>query len=384
MKIGFISFHTFSSPGGVKKHILGLQKEFKNRGIDSKIIAPRRSKEENYGKDVILLGTSFPLNFSGSQSNFCINFNPSAIKKVLKKEKFDILHFHNFGFLSSLQILKKSNSLNILTFHANVEKSDFLKTFPFFLYFFDKIAQWKIDGIIGVSSLNLKIFKKFKKPKIIIPNGSDLKEFTPNGPRVEKFCDSKINILFLGRIEERKGLIYLLRAYKLLSKKLIKKNKQFPLRLIIVGEGPLRKDYQKWVKKNKLENVVFEGEIEDKMVAPYYRTCDIYCSPAIFGESFGIVLIEAMASGKPVIAFANEGYAELAKKTNETIFLAKPKDYKTLAKKLEILIKDKKLREKIGKQGIKEAEKYSWTKVADQILDFYQLCSNNKKIDNKE
>jgi hypothetical protein len=67
MKVGLISFHSFFQPGGVKRHILGLKDEFKKRGIEVKIIAPRRLRLENYGKDVILLGTSFPLKFSGSQ-----------------------------------------------------------------------------------------------------------------------------------------------------------------------------------------------------------------------------------------------------------------------------------------------------------------------------
>src|SRR3989344_5168993 len=103
MKVGLVSFHSFSQPGGVKRHIFGLYKEFKRRGIETKIIVPRRKKNENYGRDVILLGTSFPVNFSGSQADFCVNFNPLAIEEVLQKEKFDVLHFHNCGFPSSLQ-----------------------------------------------------------------------------------------------------------------------------------------------------------------------------------------------------------------------------------------------------------------------------------------
>jgi len=122
MKIGLISFHSFLQPGGVKKHILGLQKEFQRRGIQAKIIAPRRKWWENYGKDVILLGTAFPLNIIGTQADFCLNFNTPAIERVLMKEKFDILHFHNFGFPSVVQILEKSEALNILTFHANIER----------------------------------------------------------------------------------------------------------------------------------------------------------------------------------------------------------------------------------------------------------------------
>lgn len=373
LRIGLISFHSFFQPGGVKRHILGLQKEFKKRGIYSKIIAPRRKKQEFYGKDVILLGTSFPLPFSGSQSDFCINFNPLAIEKVLKKEKFDVLHLHNFGFPSAWQILERSDVLNVLTFHANIEGSEFLKNFPIFLYLLNKIVQWKIDGVIGVAPLNLRVFKGYKGPKTVIPNAIDLGEFGHWVPKIKKFSDGKINILFLGRIEERKGLIYLLRAFKVLEKKFTN------LRLIVVGEGPLKRELQIWTKKNKLKNVVFEGGIKEERTPVYYRTADIFVSPAIYGESFGIVLVEAMACGIPVVAFANEGYKEVLKKGKGERFLVKPKDYKTLAKKLEILIKNKELRKEMGEWGQIEAKKYSWPKIADQVLDFYELCRKNKQ-----
>ena len=372
MKIGLISFHSFLQPGGVKRHVLGLYKEFKKRGIKVKIIAPRRLRSENYGKDVILLGTSFSLPVVGTQADLCINFNPFAIKKILDKENFDVLHFHNFGFPSAFQILEWSQSLNILTFHANLEKANIFKTFPGLLYVFNKIVQWKIDGIIGVAPLNLEVFKKYKGPKTVIPNGINLKEFNPKIPKIKKFLDGKINILFLGRIEERKGLIYLLKAYKILEEKLSN------LRLIVVGEGPLMKSCQDFVKNNKLRNVIFEKSTKEIKAPQYYATCDIYCSPAIYGESFGIVLIEAMASARPVVAFANEGYKGVLKKTKGGKFLAKPKDYKTLAKKLEILIKNPKLRKEMGEWGVREAKKYSWPKIADQVLSFYELCRKEK------
>jgi len=373
MKIGLISFHTFSQPGGVKNHILGLAEEFKKRGIETKIIVPRRSEKENYGKDVILLGTSIPLHLAGTQGDFCVNFNPFAVRKILKKEKFDVLHFHNFGFPSASQILERSKTLNILTFHANLERVSLLKNFPGLIYIFNRLIQSRVHGIIGVAPLNLKVFKHYKGPKAVIPNGIDLSIFKPQGPKIRRYQDKKINILFLGRVEERKGLIYLLRALKVLNQE------HTNLRLIVVGDGPLREYCQKWAERNRLDNVVFETKIKKEEVSAYYRTSDIYVSPAIYGESFGIVLIEAMAIGKPVVAFANKGYKGVLEKGRGKRFLVKPRDYKTLAKKLELLINDKKLRDEMGKWGIEESKKYSWPRIADQVLDFYDLCRLDKK-----
>jgi phosphatidylinositol alpha-mannosyltransferase len=376
MKVALISFHTFSQPGGVKSHVLGLYKEFKRRGIRTKIIIPRRNWQENYGQDVILLGTSFPINFVGSRSDLDINFDPLSIERTLRKEKFDVLHFHNFSVPSALQILTSpsiSNTLNVLTLHSNVRGSKFLEKFPSLIYLFNKICQWKINGVIGVAPLILETFKNYKGPKILIPNGVDLEEFNPKVPPLKKFSNDKINILFVGRIEEKKGLIYLLNAYKILEKKF--KN----LRLIIIGEGDLKKECQDYVRENNLKEVHFEGKKVERELVSYYNSSDIFCSPAIFGESFGIVLLEAMACGKPVVAFANQGYKELLRGKRGERFLAKPRDYRELAQKLEILIKNPKLRKSMGEWGQKEAQKYPWSRIADQVLDFYQFCLKQKR-----
>lgn len=379
MRVALITFHTFSQPGGVKRHVLGLLKELKKRDIYAKIIVPRRKRAEFYGKDVILLGTSLPLIAGGTQTEINVNFNPLAIEQVLKKERFDILHFHNFTLPSAWQILEKSKALNILTIHANIER---LKQFPgiqIFLYLCKKLSQWKINGAIGVAPLNFHLVKDFKGPRAVIPNGIDLEEFNPKVPKIKNFLDNKINILFLGRIEERKGLIYLLKAFKILTQKLGHDWVSSNLRLIVAGDGPLKEKCQNWVKENKLKNVIFEGKINEEKAPSYHNSCDIFVSPAIFGESFGLVLLEAMACQKPVVAFANTGYKQFLKEKKGEKFLAKNRNFKDLAQKIEILIKNPKLRKEMGEWGLKESQKYSWSKVADQVLDFYELCRKNKQ-----
>lgn len=381
MKVALISLHSFLKPGGVKRHILGLYQEYKKRGVNVKIIAPRRELSENYGKDVILLGTSFPVTFGGSQGDFVINFDPTAIERTLKREKFDILHFHNLGVPSGMQILTSpytADTLNILTFHSNIEGSKFFQTFPFFIDLLNRVCRWKMDGVIGVAPIALSPFKKYHGLKALIPNGVDLEKFNPRGPKIKKFLDPerhrKINILFVGRIEERKGLIYLLKAFKILEKKYPDK-----IRLIVVGKGDLEGECRAFAKENNLSEVHFEGEKEEKELVSYYRSCDIFCSPAIFGESFGLVLIEAMACAKPVVGFANQGYYQLLKGKKGGKFLATPKDFKGLAVKLEHLIKSPSLRKEMGNWGLKESKKYSWKKVSGRVLAFYRFCQKNKK-----
>ncbi|MBU4481327.1 glycosyltransferase family 4 protein [Patescibacteria group bacterium] len=376
MRVALISSHSLIKPGGVKRHILGLKKEFKKKGIYSKIIAPRREKSENYGEDVILLGISFPLIIGGTQADFVINFNPLAIDRVLKKEKFDVLHFHNFTFASTWQILEKSKALNILTVHSDPEGSKFLSDSGL-LSLWRKIIGLKIDGLIGIAPLCLKGFENFQCPKAVIPNGIDLDEFNPRVEKIKKFLDGKLNLLFVGRLEERKGLIYLLRAYKILEKTPLFQRGKGGVRLFVVGQGPLKKECEEYVKKNGLKEVHFEGEKTNSQLVSYYNSADIFVSPAIFGESFGIVLLEAMACQKPVVAFANQGYKEFLKGKKGGL-LAKNRDVQDLAEKISILIKNPGIRKKMGERGLNEAKEYAWQNIADRVLDFYQLCQKEK------
>jgi phosphatidylinositol alpha-mannosyltransferase len=375
MKIGLISFHSFLEPGGVKTHLLALLKEFKKRRVEVKIIVPRRKLKENYGKDVILLGTAFPINFGGGTTDLVFNFTPASIEATLIKEQFDILHFHNATFPSFFQILLSPlsfNTLNIITLHSDISRTKLFKKIPQFFSFFINFCNLRIDGAIAVSQVAFKALKKLKKPKVIIPNGVDLEIFNPQNPKIEKFRDGKINLLFVGRIEERKGLIYLLKAFLLLKKK------HQNLRLIIAGDGPEREKCENFVRENNLKDVLFLGNVKEKLPS-LYVSCDIFCAPSIFGESFGLVILEALASGLPVVGFANKGYKELLRSTKGEKFLVKPKDYKSLAKKIEFLIENPKIRKELGEWGQKEVQKYSWSKIIKKIINFYRICYKKKK-----
>lgn len=393
LKIGLVSAHSFSRPGGVKNHALSLQKELSKRGHSVKIILPRHKFPEHYGKDFRFLGTSFIVSILGTQSDFTVCFNPQRINRLLKKESFDILHFHNFGF-HSWQVLDRSRTTNVLTFHTHstikgVNSTPWIRIIFPFLHFLRKGTRKSLKktietisplmhGVIGVSPLCIKLIRElgYNGKTTVIPNGIDAERFNPKAPKIQKYLDGKINLLFLSRIEKRKGLIYLLSAYRILKKK-------YPnLRLIVVGDGNLKEKYQSWAKEKGLEDVIFEGRVSDKKVPSYYTTCDIFIAPAIFGESFGIILLEAMACCKPVVAFANEGYKSVLTGIGEE-FLVKLKDSKQLAKKIEVLIKDEEKRREMAEWGQKEVQKYSWAVIADQVLDFYEeamIVKNRQKL----
>ena len=143
------------------------------------------------------------------------------------------------------------------------------------------------------------------------------------------------------------------------------------MRLIIVGPGTrFRKKYEKYVRRRGLSDVVFVGLVSYDELPRYYKTADIFCSPAIGGESFGIILLEAMAVGRPIVATNIEGYASVITHGREGL-LVPPKDDKELARALLSLISDEPLRRRMGAQGMLTAQGYDWVRVARRVLDYY-------------
>jgi len=402
MKIAFISTHAFTYPGGVRKHTLALKREFEERGHQVKLILPRDTIDESQillhrlkgkesflqkkEKDTIFFGGALYVPGNASKTNLSLNITPLSIWRRLKKERFDILHFQNFGVFLPLQVLEAASQLQkpplkILTLHALWDASIIFQEIPTLIDILNTFILPRFDAMIGVSKPVLSQIN-YKGPKEIIPNGVDLNLFNPKGSKIKKFIDTKcetekyackLNILFVGRIEKRKGLIYLLKAFEIL------KQRYQNIRLIIIGEGERRKKIERIVKKHKISDVFFEGQVEDGDLIKYYRTADICCFPSIYGEAFGIVLLEAMASEKPVVAFANRGYREVLIGKGKD-FLVEPKDVDELVKKLEILIKNKSKRKGMGKWGREEAKKYSWGKISEKTLKFYEKVIKLKSI----
>ncbi|MDI6815448.1 MAG: glycosyltransferase family 4 protein, partial [Dehalococcoidales bacterium] len=181
----------------------------------------------------------------------------------------------------------------------------------------------------------------------------------------DEFCDGKVNILFVGRLEKRKGLGYLLEAYKQIKQEIPNS------RLIIVGPSTrLRKKYAKWVVQNGLKDVVFVGYVPYDELPRYYKTADIVCSPATGRESFGIVLLEAMAVGKPIVASNIDGYASLVTHGAEGL-LVPPKDEEMLARTLASLMTNKSLQQQMGARGRAKALNYGWEQIAQRVFDYY-------------
>jgi len=367
MKIALVSPYDFSYPGGVANHISSLYKYLTNMGHEVKVIAPASKAVTTFGDDFTLIGKPRAIPTSGSIIRVSLSVRlASAIKEVLDREQFDIVHLHEpFMPMLCSAVLRFSNTVNIGTFHACDATPGYNFAWPIGRLMVKRRTH-KLDGKIAVSKPAMKYASKYVSGDFnIIPNGIDLEHFSTDVPPLPQFNDGRPNILFLGRLEKRKGLDYLLRAYRQVKQEMPE------VRLLVVGPGTrLRKKYERWIKQHNVKDVVFTGLATYADLPRYYQTADIFCSPATGRESFGIVLVEAMAVGKPVVATSIDGYASVVTHSEEGL-LVPPKNTEKLAEALLTLLKDKALRQKMGEKGKLTARNYSWEQIARRVFDYY-------------
>lgn len=368
MKIALVSPYDFEHPGGVVNHIRSLAEEFAHLGHDVRIIAPASRHEPRGDARFIPIGRPRPILSSGSVSRISLSLHLAPrIKEVLRQEKFEIVHLHEpFMPMLCSAMLRFSDGINIGTFHAYAGRPGYGLGRPVTTFLLRRRNR-KLKGHIAVSPPAKRYASKHVPGEFtIIPNGVDLKHFHPGAPPMAEYRDGRLNILFVGRLEPRKGLAYLLEAYRKL------KATYANTRLIIVGPGVwYRRKYESQIKVSGLKDVVFVGPVAFNDLPRYYATADVFCAPATGRESFGMVLLEAMALGKPIVASRIEGYASVITDGREGL-LVPPKNADRLAEALRQCLDNPDLRQKLGGQGLATVQQYDWPIIARRVMDYYQ------------
>jgi len=376
MKIALVSPYDYAYPSGVNTHIAHLQEKFTGMGHQVKIIAPSsRPDETSQDPSILVFGKPIPIRASGSVVRSPISPGlvfSKRIRDVLWQERFDVLHIHEplMPTLATAVLHHATDELTVGTFHASRARS---WGYPFWKPIC--LNRWfdKLNGKIAVSSAAREFVNRyFPSEYEIIPNGIDLPHFDVELSPMPQFCDGKLNILFVGRMEKRKGFKFMLRAYE-------KVKKEFPeCRLIVVGpEGRAWNKHRKTAEKRGLKDVVFAGYISYDELPRYYKSADVFCSPATDKESFGIVLLEAMAVGKPIVATDIAGYAAVVSNGVDGL-LVTPRDENALAGALLQILNDSSLRESMGAMGKAKARNYDWETVAGQVMSYYEDLLNNR------
>lgn len=364
MKIGMVCPYSFDVPGGVQAHVEQLAQVFIERGHRVSVLAP--ASEETVLPDfVVSAGEALAIPYNGSVAR--LRFGPitySRIRRWIAENDFDVLHIHEPNAPSlSMLALKAAEGPIVATFHTSTTKSLVLSTFQGVL----RPYHEKISGRIAVSELARRWqVEALGSDAVEIPNGVDVQAFA-QAPRLPGYPRSGGTVLFLGRFDEpRKGMDVLLRALPELAAR------HPDIEILIVGRGDedkLRKDAGVLAP-----HLRFLGQVDDEEKASAMRSADVYCAPNLGGESFGIVLVEAMASGTAVVASELDAFRRVLR--DGTAGLLVPiDDSGALAEALDSVLSNVDVKDALVQAASRAVADYDWPVVAEQIMRVYETVT---------
>jgi len=365
MRVGLVSPYDFASPGGVNDHVRHLARQLRRLGHEARIFAPSSRADVDFDTARFYrIGSPIAIPVNDSVARITLSFHlANQVAAIIEKEHFDVLHFHE-PLMPALPMtmLRMSTATNVGTFHA------FARSNVGYYYgrrWLEPYLGYLHRGIAVSEPARAFVNQYFPEfPLRVIPNGIDVNTFKPGLTPIRHLRDDSVNILFVGRLEKRKGLGDLLRAYEFMRARVPKS------RLIIVGDGPLRGRVESYIARHRLPDVVMAGYVPETVLPRYYSSADIFCAPATGAESFGIVLLEAMATGLPVVATEVEGYMSVLEPGRDSMTV-RPKGWAELGAALIILARDPELRRRMGAYGHEKARRYGWEAVASQIVEVY-------------
>ncbi len=364
MKIGLVTPYIYPLPGGVNEHVRYLYENLIARGHDVRIISSIHGGQRESEGDIIRLGYGFSVPANGSVG--IVTLSPRytlLVRRMLERERFDVLHFHEpFVPFLSLVLLRESRSINVATFHAYAGWSP---AYEFWRRVLARFAR-RLHGRIAVSAAARHFIDRyFPGDYKVIPNGVDLRRFQDVQP-VARYRDDTLNIFFVGRFESRKGLMYLLKAYRVL------RQRGYRCRLLVAGSGPQEREARRYIATRRLKDVELLGRISDEDKARYFATADVYVSPATGQESFGIVLLEAMAAGTPIVCSDIHGYKGVVRR-GEQALLVPPRDVRALVDAIARVLDDPQLRARMSAAGRERAVQFSWESITAKVEDYYHF-----------
>lgn len=360
LRIALVSPYDVDVPGGVQSHVLQLADHLRAGGDDVHVIAPGTRDRG----PITTVGASLGIPFNDSVAPLALS--PRAAKRVrdtLRDLAPDVVHVHEPVVpMVSLAAATARIAPTVGTYHAWSDSDRLYRAAR-------PLARRVATGLarrIAVSdaaaeyhagALGLEV-RDFR----VIPNGVEVDRFAAGRPWDS--MRSTPSMLFVGRLEPRKGLADLVSAF-------VRVKEHHPdVRLFVVGEGPEREAAQAGLPVRLRSDVVFLGRVEHDELPRLYRSTDIYVSPALGGESFGIVLAEAMAAGTTVVASDIPGYRSVVTDGVNGV-LVPPGDPVILAMQLSALLDSPSRRSALARQGRQDVARLDWSVVAQQVRDVH-------------
>ena len=368
MRIGMVCPYSLDVPGGVQSHVLQLAEVMRDRGHHVSVLAPASAEAHAQLPDFVVSGgKAVPIPYNGSVAR--LRFGPATHRKVkrwLTEGDFDVLHLHepNAPSLSMLALMIAEGPI-VATFHTSTTKSLTLSVFQGIL----RPLHEKIVGRIAVSDLARRWqMEALGSDAVEIPNGVDVESLKSAAP-LDGYPKPGKSVLFLGRFDEpRKGMAVLLAALPALVERVP------DVELLIVGRGD-----EEGLRSQAGElagHLKFLGQVSDEEKASALRSVDVYCAPHTGGESFGIVLVEAMAAGTAVVASDLDAFRRVLA-DGEVGLLVPVEDPAALADALITVLEDDDLRARYVEAASAEVRRYDWSVVADQIMRVYETVAGS-------
>lgn len=380
MKIGLVCPYNITLGGGVYEVVRALHTELELRGHDVRVITPepRVGSEDHSQKGVIFMGGGAefksPLHTTATLS---ATIDPEEIDHMLARERFDILHFHEpWVPMLSRQVLSRSNTINIATFHAKMPENAMTRTFTRVITPYTRSILKYLHELTAVSDAAAEYIRALTdRPVEIIPNGIDLEHFKQSSPAAAAAAQTPLVtpepggkvILYVGRLERRKGVNYLLKAFQELQEK------HKDVSLILAGDGPDREKLEEQAHYLDLRNVTFAGYVSEQEKLRLLHSSNLFCAPAIYGESFGVVLLEAMASGLVTVAANNPGYTSVMQGLG-ALSLVNPHDTVEFARRLELLLQEESLRKMWQNWSKVYVKQFNYKSIVDQYEAVYEAA----------
>jgi phosphatidylinositol alpha-mannosyltransferase len=363
VKIAIVTQAYYPSYGGVTEHVKHTSQELERRGHEVAIITSYQGAWPDRNGKVIRIGRNLVVPFNGARVNIAAGFGISKkLRESFRGLRPDIVQVHcPLTPTIPLMAVKHAPCPVVGTFHSTCSSDVPYRLFkkPLLRYFN------RLSGRIAVSPCARDFVSGvFPGDYDVIPNGVDTERFSPSSKRLGKFSDGRFNILFVGRLDPRKGIAYLLKACERLLGLIGPR-----FRLIIIGRGPHAGLINRFTSALG-DCLVYEGNVHPELLPQYYQSADVFCSPATGNESFGIVLLEAMASATPLVVTDIPGYRGVVSPAQDAV-LARPRDAGSLTNALLTLYEDEPFRRSLGQIGRKKAVEHSWPNIVDQLEAYF-------------
>lgn len=362
MRVGITCPYDWAVPGGVKQHVSDLAISLQELGHQVQVLTPC-SDDETLPPWAVSAGSTLALPYNGSIAR--IKFDPFAFRRTrrwIRQNQFDVLHVHE-PWTPSPSIIGcwAARGPIVATFHTSNDDSTIIKK-----------GRWVVQSAMERVSARIAVSEEARRTLVSHIGGDAM--LIPNGVRVDQFANAKPlaefsgeapTIAFVGRVDEsRKGFAVLCKALPTIVEKIPN------IRVLVAGPGDSHEITDALPEALQTNLVVF-GELSDDQKASVFASADIYVAPNTGKESFGIILLEAMASGTPIVASDIVAFRDVLR-DGEAGRLVTPDDPAALAEAVVSLMADKPERERLAQAGRARVAEFDWPVLAKRIVEVYE------------